>query len=116
MFLKLYIVIMKKLTTLLVLTAALFLGPAAAYADSVSPSPTSTPTPTPTQVQTCVQQYGGGVVCGVSTPEEKVHKTVDAGLADINPGVLGGFLLSLSAGLHHFSKKNRKRVITAENL
>jgi hypothetical protein len=42
--------------------------------------------------ETCTTVYGGGVVCGASTPE---HKPVETGIID-NPAVLGSVLLGSS--------------------
>lgn len=55
--------------------------------------------------ENCVQVYGGGVVCGVTTQEE--HVTVPAGVGD-NPAVLAGALLVASASLLYVSKRASK--------
>ncbi len=53
------------------------------------------------QEATCVQVYGGGVVCGAQAPE---HKPVETGLAD-NLGIIGlGFVLT-SGALLFISRK-----------
>lgn len=56
--------------------------------------------------EVCTTVYGGGVVCGVSTPEE--HKPVETGIEDYL-GFLAGGSIFTSGGLYLLSKKvNRK--------
>lgn len=55
--------------------------------------------------ENCVQVYGGGVVCGVTTPEE--HVTVPAGVGD-NPVALASILLVASGSLLYISKRASK--------
>lgn len=60
------------------------------------------------EVETCIQvtQYGGGVgiVCGAK------HEPVDAGLADINPLVLGFISLAFSGLLYLYSIKKDLKI------
>lgn len=58
----------------------------------------------PVHAETCVTQYGGGVVCGASTPEI-THEPVKAGIGDINFATLaaGAFISSVAA--FAYSKK-----------
>lgn len=54
--------------------------------------------------QTCVTQYGQATNCG--TKPEEYHAPVQAGLEDINLGVVGGILLITSGILFVYSKRN----------
>ena len=51
---------------------------------------------------TCVQVYGGGVVCGAQAP----HQPVNAGIAD-NIALIGASLVAVSGVLLFLSKKAR---------
>lgn len=61
--------------------------------------------------ENCVQVYGGGVVCGAETP--KVHKPVQAGLAD-NPFIIGFGFVAISASLFIISRKHQARLSEAK--
>ena len=54
--------------------------------------------------QTCVQVYGGGVVCGASTPP---HQPVPTGLGE-NLAVAGGAFIIASGILLYFAKRAKK--------
>ena len=82
-------VINKVVITLAVLFGAVISMPSTVFADE----------------QTCTSVYGGGVVCGVKTPDE--HKTVEAGVAN-NPLGLASILLLASGSLHYLSNKSKR--------
>ncbi len=77
----------KKLISALILALILMFAPVAVLA----------------QEGVCVTQYGGGVVCGVSTP----HEPVSAGLGDFNILVIGAIFILLSLTIQFFTKKVR---------
>lgn len=80
---------MKKLIiTAMVAGSALFTGAASVYAQS-----------------NCVTQYGGGVVCGATTPIEKVHKPTETAIGDINPAVLSSLFIGASYIVYKFGKR-----------
>ncbi len=54
--------------------------------------------------QTCVQVYGGGVVCGASTPNVTPAPT---GLGE-NLAVIGGTFILASGILLYFAKRTKK--------
>ncbi len=82
---------MKKIITSILVLGALIASPKYALAQ-----------------QTCVTQYGGGVVCGASTPQETVFYPKPTAIGDINLPVIGiGFMFG-SIALFYFSKKFNK--------
>lgn len=88
----------KQIIALIVLTVtlvlAVFAKPASILADE----------------QTCVQVYGGGVVCGAEAPE---HKPVEAGLAE-NLAIIGGGFLLASGVLLYYSRKVKTQEFIAQ--
>lgn len=52
----------------------------------------------------CIQVYGGGSVCGTKAPEV-VHKPVETDIGDVNFGLFGVALLTISATLFYSSRK-----------
>lgn len=61
----------------------------------------SVPTAVFAQEQTCVNFYGGGVICGAAAPE---HEPVEAGLAE-NLALIGGGLILASGLFFYLSRK-----------
>ena len=55
--------------------------------------------------ETCTTVYGGGVVCGASTPE---HEPVETGIID-NPAVLGSVLLGSSYIFGQIAKRLKSK-------
>lgn len=53
----------------------------------------------------CISQYGGGVVCGISTP----HEPVSAGIAGINILVIGVLFVVASFAISLIFKKHINR-------
>jgi hypothetical protein len=62
--------------------------------------------------EVCTTQYGGGTVCGATTPEVP-HQPVNykAGLGDINFGVVAAISFSAAVSLYVYSKR-----ISASNI
>jgi hypothetical protein len=81
----------------------------ALLASVVSPVFASDTTTKVTKVVTCVEQYGGGKVCGETTDEEiVVHEPIDTALGDVNPVILTAAGLSAAGLLFYLSKRTQE--------
>ncbi len=58
--------------------------------------------------ENCVTQYGGGVVCGVSTPTEEVFHPAPTAIGDFNLPMIGAGFIFGSIALFYLSHKFNK--------